>query len=501
MTEQNNIDKKQTRVQAETAGNQASSNQTSSSSNNNISNNNANNRYHHPGQHNHHNVVIKPRITVLGTGGAGCNAVENMLTSGGLEEVKFVVCNTDAQALERSKCPHKIQLGPMKTGGLGAGGDPVIGEAAAEESMHEVMNMISDSHMLFITAGAGGGTGSGSAHVIAKAARDKGILTIGFVTKPFSFEGRGRSKIAKESIEKLQDSVDCLIIAQNQNLMEMNNSTLSVLEAFSLIDAVLGSGVRGIVNVIARPGVINVDFQDAMKVMKNRMSRVVFGVGTSEGDGAGSKAAEIALSNPLLELDDQTLQKVDTALVSVTGGPNLSLQAVEAAVDYLRSQISADDDNIIVGMNVLPDMGDKVEVCIFASCPKLPVEAHVEDSDVAHSMQKNQSAQLRQNLAGADKYIVRDVTTSMKYDEMDEEVIIGKPHLNLQEESTGFSFNRSANANNAGSSSSSINSNSGINKLFDKNDTDPKKDSDNKHKTFLDSLLGQGSKWFGKKKD
>jgi len=349
----------------------------------------------------------------------------------GDDEVTFVSCNTDAQALER--CSNKairIQLGPKTTKGLGAGANPDKGEEAAKESIDTVLDTFSDAHMLFITAGAGGGTGGGGAHVIAQAARDKGILTIGFVTRPFLFEGRGRAKAAQKSIEKLQECVDCLIIVQNQNLLEMNNSALSVTDGFAMVDSVLCSGVAGIVNIISRHGVVNVDFQDALKVMKNRMSRVVFGVGTAEGDNAGSKAAAIALSNPLLELDDETLRKVDTALISVTGGAGLSLQAVEAAVEYLRGQINTEEDSLIVGMAVIPEMKeDAVEVCIFASCPKPQEEQTIDEKPKTTEKKAAFQDILRES---QDFVTIADNNNSSK--NLCDDKIIGKPHLNLQEE-------------------------------------------------------------------
>lgn len=380
---------------------------------------------------NKHGVVTKPKIVVLGVGGAGCNAIDNMINAGiGDDDVVFVAANTDAQALERCASQAvQIQLGPRVTKGLGAGADPEVGAAAARESIEEVVDTFSDAHMLFITAGAGGGTGSGGAPEIAKAAREKGILTIGFVTRPFSFEGRGRAKAAQESIDKLQECVDCLIIVQNQNLLSMNNGSLPVTEGFAMVDAVLCSGVAGIVNIIARHGIVNVDFQDALKVMKNRMSRVVFGVGCAEGENAGSRAAAIALSNPLLELDEETLKKVDTALISVTGGAGLSLQAVEAAVEYLRGQINAEDDNLIVGMAVIPEMkADAVEVCIFASCPKTQ-DTKVVEQPVQHSM----AAHMKQLLSKADQFVGETGPKVANPNASYEDTIIGRHHPSLQE--------------------------------------------------------------------
>lgn len=433
-------------------------------------------------------IVTKPRIVVLGVGGAGCNAIDNMIKANvGGDDVTFVACNTDAQALE--KCSTKavrIQLGPRITKGLGAGADPDVGEAAARESIDEVVETFSDAHMLFITCGAGGGTGGGGAPEIARAAREKGILTIGFVTRPFLFEGRSRAKTAQKSVERIQENVDCLIIVQNQNLLEMNNNALPVLEGFAMVDSVLCSGVAGIVNIIARHGVVNVDFQDALKVMKNRMSRVVFGVGFAEGENAGSRAAAIALSNPLLELDEDTLKKVDTALVSVTGGAGLSLQAVEAAVEYLRGQINAEEDNLIVGMAVIPEMkADAVEVCIFASCPK-----QMEDKITTEKTTEQPKDPIGSILNRAEQYVVikeAASTPAKEYAQIEEEYIgrsHGKPNLNLQEDGIGYDISKPI--------------------KIKKPDTNPQthapahnSNPHAKHATFFDKLLGKKNKWFG----
>lgn len=386
----------------------------------------------------------EPKIVVLGIGGAGCNAVNNMLHAKvGDGKVTFVVCNTDQQAL--STCSERalhIQVGPKTTKGLGAGADPKKGEEATKESIEDIVSTFHDAHMLFITAGGGGGTGGGGAPEIAKAARAKGILTIGFMTKPFMFEGRARELAAQQSIEKLQAHVDCLIVVQNQNLLATHSASIPFLQSFAKVDDVLRHGIAGIVNIIQRRGIINLDFQDVLKVMKDRMSRVVFGVGLASGEDAGSKAAAIALSNPLLELDQDTLRKVDTALVNITGGSKLSLETIQSATEYLRSQINTTEDTLIVGMAINPEMkDDEVEVCIFASCPK-ENQTHQDLNPALHPdlhLILNNANQLNSQT------LIDDLKTD--YDSIDKhnkinEQYIGKPHLNLQEEGDRYNFSK-----------------------------------------------------------
>lgn len=312
-----------------------------------------------------------PKIGVIGVGGAGTNIV-NSIIDYGLEGVKCVVCNTDAQALNKSDCQTKVHLRSTdRKSDYGAGGEPDLGKRAAADSIKEIFNALGEVDMLFIVAGAGGGTGSGGAPEIAKVAKGRGILTIGFVTKPFDFEGSNRARIANETIRQMQENVDCLVVAKNQQLLQMCKGA-DLTSSFALINSVLYSGIAGIVNIINRHGVINVDFQDVQKVLKNRMNRVVFGVGVASGEHAGKTAAELAITNQLLEIDTDTLHQVDTALIAITGGKNLSLIGVSEAVEFLRQQISSDNENIIIGMSIDEEFeDDKVEVCIFASCPNM----------------------------------------------------------------------------------------------------------------------------------
>jgi cell division protein FtsZ len=242
---------------------------------------------------------LKPRISVIGVGGAGGNAVNNMVDSG-LEGVDFIVANTDAQALGLSKAERRIQLGAHTTQGLGAGSLPEIGCAAAEETLDEILGQIGNAHMLFITAGMGGGTGTGAAPVIAKAAKERDILTVGVVTKPFHFEGARRMKIALAGIEALQEHVDTLLIIPNQNLFSIANERTTFAEAFALADQVLHSGVRGITDLMVMPGLINLDFNDVRTVMRE-MGKAMMGTGEASGDRRAIDAAEAAISNPLLD--------------------------------------------------------------------------------------------------------------------------------------------------------------------------------------------------------
>lgn len=301
--------------------------------------------------------IAKPKIVVLGVGGAGCNTVSNLaMSSIAREEVTFIAANTDQQALNQcSPGTVKIAIGGRITKGLGAGADPAKGAEAARESRDEILKIIADADMLFITAGAGGGTGSGAAPEIAKFAREKDILTVGFVTSPFDFEGVKRRQIAEVAISELQHQVDCLLVIHNQNLITTSSKNLTIKEAFAQVDKILYDGVRGIVNTITKTGLINTDFQDVKRVMKGRMSTVIFGVGRASGENAGIKAMEMALSNPLLDIDEHALKQIDTLLVSVTGGKDLTLNTVEEMLQHAREKIDSKADNIILGLDKVED--------------------------------------------------------------------------------------------------------------------------------------------------
>jgi cell division protein FtsZ len=305
---------------------------------------------------------LKPRITVLGVGGAGCNAINNMIAAG-LEGVDFVVANTDAQALATSSAEHRLQLGVNLTEGLGAGSRPEIGEAAAEEAIDDIRAQIAGSHMVFIAAGMGGGTGTGAAGVIARVAKELGILTVGIVTKPFHFEGARRMRIAEVGIAEVRKHVDTLIVIPNQNLFRIANEKTTFAEAFVLADQVLYSGVACIVDLIIKEGLINLDFADVRTVMSG-MGSAVMGTGEASGDQRATIAAEEAIANPLL--DDVSLRGARGLLLSITGGRNLTLYEVDEAASRVRQEVDP-EANIIVGATFDETLGDRVRVSIVAS--------------------------------------------------------------------------------------------------------------------------------------
>ncbi|WP_455480368.1 cell division protein FtsZ [Bartonella sp. B12(2025)] len=287
---------------------------------------------------------LKPRITVFGVGGGGGNAVNNMINAG-LQGVDFVVANTDAQALAMSKAERVIQLGTAVTEGLGAGALPEVGQAAADECIDEIIDHLADSHMVFITAGMGGGTGTGAAPVVARAAREKGILTVGVVTKPFQFEGARRMKTAEAGIEELQKSVDTLIVIPNQNLFRIADEKTTFADAFAMADQVLYSGVASITDLMIKEGLINLDFADVRSVM-HEMGRAMMGTGEASGDGRALAAAEAAIANPLL--DDTSMRGARGLLISITGGRDMTLFEVDEAANRIREEVDA-DANVIFG--------------------------------------------------------------------------------------------------------------------------------------------------------
>jgi cell division protein FtsZ len=305
---------------------------------------------------------LKPRITVFGVGGAGGNAVNNMIASG-LDGVDFVCANTDAQALALSKAPRIIQLGVSVTEGLGAGSHPEVGRAAAEESYDELNDHLSGSHMVFITAGMGGGTGTGAAPVIARAAREQGILTVGVVTKPFTFEGNRRARLASDGIDELHRHVDTLIVIPNQNLFRVANEKTTFADAFKMADEVLFSGVSCITDLMVKEGLINLDFADVRAVMRG-MGKAMMGTGEASGDDRARHAAEAAIANPLL--DDVSMQGARGLLISITGGPDLTLYEVDEAASRIREEVDA-DANIILGATYDPNMTGTIRVAVVAT--------------------------------------------------------------------------------------------------------------------------------------
>ncbi len=305
---------------------------------------------------------LKPRITVFGVGGAGGNAVNNMIESG-LEGVEFVVANTDAQALSLSKAQRIIQLGVTVTEGLGAGSHPEVGRAAAEESFDEINDHLSGSHMVFITAGMGGGTGTGAAPVVARAAREQGILTVGVVTKPFQFEGNRRMRLADEGIDELHRHVDTLIVIPNQNLFRVANEKTTFADAFGMADEVLYSGVACITDLMVKEGIINLDFADVRSVMRG-MGKAMMGTGEASGEDRARHAAEAAIANPLL--DDVSMQGARGLLVSITGGQDLTLHEVEEATSRIREEVDG-DANIIFGATYDERLDGAIRVSVVAT--------------------------------------------------------------------------------------------------------------------------------------
>ncbi len=307
-------------------------------------------------------VELKPRIVVIGVGGAGGNAVNNMIAAG-LDGVDFIVANTDAQALALSSATRKIQMGSGITQGLGAGMRPEVGEQSAEESLDEILDHLDGAHMLFVAAGMGGGTGTGAAPVIARAARERGILTVGIVTKPFMFEGSRRMKLAEQGIENLYAAVDTMITIPNQNLFRVATEQTTMSDAFSMADEVLHSGVRGVTDLMVVPGLINLDFNDVRTVM-DEMGKAMMGTGEATGDRRAVEAAESAINNPLL--DDVSLKGAKGVLINITGGRDLTLYEVDEAAQLIRNQVD-ENANIIVGSALDNDLDGIVRVSVVAT--------------------------------------------------------------------------------------------------------------------------------------
>ena len=307
------------------------------------------------------NEKLKPRITVIGVGGAGCNAVNNMIEAH-LEGVEFLVANTDAQSLANSLTERRVQLGAKKTRGLGAGAKPEVGREAADESLSEVMDQLEGTHMLFVTAGMGGGTGTGAAPIIAEASRERGILTVGVVTKPFDYEGMRRMKIAEEGIKNLAKSVDTLIIIPNQNLFKVANKDTTFTEAFKMADEVLYNGIKGVTDLIVRQGKINLDFADIQTVMLE-MGKAMMGTGEASGEDRAIQAAELALANPLL--DDTSIANAKGVIINISG-EDVKLYEMDEIAALIKQQCK-EDVNLIVG-HTIDNVGEGViRVSLLAS--------------------------------------------------------------------------------------------------------------------------------------
>ncbi|AAU04119.1 cell division protein FtsZ [Rickettsia typhi] len=309
------------------------------------------------------NIVLKPTITVFGVGGAGSNAVNNMIHAN-LQGANFVVANTDAQSLEHSLCINKIQLGVSTTRGLGAGASPEVGALAAQESENEIRSSLENSNMVFITAGMGGGTGTGSAPIIARIAKELGILTVGVVTKPFHFEGGHRMKTADKGLIELQQFVDTLIVIPNQNLFRIANEQTTFADAFKMADDVLHAGVRGVTDLMIMPGLINLDFADIKAVM-SEMGKAMMGTGEDSGEDRAIKAAESAISNPLL--DHSSMCGARGVLINITGGPDMTLFEVDNAANRIREEVDNIDANIIFGSTFNPELKGIIRVSVVAT--------------------------------------------------------------------------------------------------------------------------------------
>jgi cell division protein FtsZ len=306
--------------------------------------------------------VSHAKILVIGVGGGGGNAVNTMI-SGNLDGVEFVVANTDMQALEANMAPHKIQLGNALTKGLGAGANPEVGRRSAEESMQSIADLISGADMVFVTAGMGGGTGTGAAPVIAQIARDCGALTVGVVTKPFGFEGKKRARQAVEGIDRLGAAVDTLIVIPNNRLLALVGQNTSMVEAFRKADSVLLNAVQGISDLMTVPGLINVDFADVRTIMAG-MGRALMGTGIGSGKKRAGEAAEMAISSPLLE--DVSIEGATGILINITGGPDLTLHEVNEASSLIQ-QAAHEDANIIFGSVIDPNLSDEVRITVIAT--------------------------------------------------------------------------------------------------------------------------------------
>ncbi len=307
-------------------------------------------------------TLLKPRITVIGVGGAGGNAVNNMIDSK-LEGVEFRVANTDSQALSQSLCERRLQLGLNITHGLGAGSRPDIGRAAAEEAIDDLIEHLQSAHMVFITAGMGGGTGTGAAPVVARLAREHGILTVGVVTQPFQFEGINRMRLADAGIDEMQQYVDTLIVIPNQNLFRVANEKTTFADAFTMADEVLHSGVRGVTDLMVVPGLINLDFADIRTVM-SEMGKAMMGTGEAGGDERAREAAEAAISNPLL--DEVSMRGAAGVLINITGGPDMTLFEVDEAANRIGDEVDS-DANIIFGSTMDEALEGKMRVSVVAT--------------------------------------------------------------------------------------------------------------------------------------
>ena len=360
----------------------------------------------------------KPRICVIGIGGAGGNAVNTMINSN-VENIEFIVANTDGQALSHSLTKRQIQLGKNVTSGLGAGSNAETGRKAAEESIEEIISELGDINMLFITTGMGGGTGSGAAPVIAKAAKEKGILTVAVVTKPFDFEGQKRMQVAENGLIELKENVDTLIIIPNQNLFKIANEKTTFAEAFKMADDVLYQGICGITDLITNPGMINLDFADIRTVMGN-MGKAMMGTGESSGDERAKNAAEAALNNPLL--DDSNIKGAKSILLNIKGGPDMALFEVDEAASKIRNEVD-ENANIIFGSSIDESLEGIIRVSVVATGINNESIESKSDQDVSKENLDND------NLP-KDDHFFKDVEENTILEEENINEQIQKPNIN-----------------------------------------------------------------------
>ena len=360
----------------------------------------------------------KPRISVIGIGGAGGNAVNTMINSH-IENIEFIVANTDGQALSHSLTKRQIQLGKNTTMGLGAGSNAETGRKAAEESIDEIISELGDINMLFITTGMGGGTGSGASPIIAKAAKEKGILTVAVVTKPFDFEGQKRMEVAEEGLKQLKDNVDTLIVIPNQNLFKIANDKTTFSEAFKMADDVLYQGVCGITDLITNPGMINLDFADIKTVMGN-MGKAMMGTGESSGDERAKKAAEAALSNPLL--DNSNIKGAKSILLNIKGGPDMALFEVDEAATKIRNEVD-ENANIIFGSSISESLEGIIRVSVVATGIDSNINILKETVDIKSKQEENLP---NQSSINQDKILNVEKTTMNTSEQIDLETQINE---------------------------------------------------------------------------
>jgi cell division protein FtsZ len=385
------------------------------------------------------NVILKPIITVVGVGGAGGNAVNNMINAK-LQGAEFIVTNTDAQALEYSLAPRRIQLGKKETRGLGAGAAPEVGAASANESLEDIMQHLGQSNIVFITAGMGGGTGTGAAPIIAKAAKASGILTVGVVTKPFLFEGSNRMRIAEKGIEELAKHVDTLIIIPNQNLFRIANENTTFADAFKMADDVLHAGVRGITDLMIMPGLINLDFAD-IKTTMSQMGKAMMGTGEAEGPGRAVKAAEAAIANPLLA--HSSMKGAKGVLINITGGHDMTLFEVDEAANRIREEVENEDANIIFGSTFNPALDGKIRVSVVAT----GIDSHKLNNQVPQN-ELSQDEQILEELIELDEALEDLENEQEENQELDVYISQKDDFDDNQPEKKGFLFGLFSRLNN-----------------------------------------------------